>query len=282
MPRIPKSQAAKKQIECQKVTESREAAMKEYQDQLTAGLTKPSILKLAQKHSVPECTLRRLLNPSSHNIDDFNATKQKIPKAQEEVLVQWCLELLSRNLPLDHSNLLQYATAVLQTTQLGEKLSPKWVHHFLTRHQGRIGQQWARPHERIRSAAATPEIISGYFAAYMSIVGEHGEKLPAHRQFAMDETGVLLGSPSRKRCVVDQKQSQALRNSSGHRDLITYVPIISGAGKLVENLVIFPGRKMMKSWVDQNPKKFASVLLLQFWIHQAHTCVELPSQTKAI
>ena len=57
MPQIPKSQAAKRQIECKKVTEGHEAAIKEYQDQLTAGSTKPSIPKLAQKHGVPECTL---------------------------------------------------------------------------------------------------------------------------------------------------------------------------------------------------------------------------------
>ena len=49
MPQIPKTQAAKKQIECQKLTERCEAAIKEYQDELTAGLTKPSIPKLAQK-----------------------------------------------------------------------------------------------------------------------------------------------------------------------------------------------------------------------------------------
>ena len=57
MPRIPKTQAAKKQIEHQKVTEGCGAAIKEYQDLLTAGLTKPSIPKLAQKHGIPECTL---------------------------------------------------------------------------------------------------------------------------------------------------------------------------------------------------------------------------------
>jgi len=197
MPRPPKSQAAKKQIEHKKATESREAAIKEYQDQVTAG-SKPSIPKLAQKHGIPERTLRRLLNPGNHSIDDFNAAKQKIPRVQEEVLVQWCLELSSHNIPLDRSNLLLYATTVLQTTQLGEKLSSRWVDRFLTRHQSRLGRQWARPHDRIRSAAATPEVIAGYFAAYKSIVGENGEKLPAHRQFAMDETGVLLGSDQRK------------------------------------------------------------------------------------
>jgi len=197
MPRPPKSQAAKKQIECKKATESHEAAIKEYQDQVTAG-SKPSIPKLAQKHGIPECTLRRLLNPGNHSIDDFNAAKQKIPKVQEEVVVQWCLELSSCNIPLDRSNLLLYATAVLQTTQLGEKLSPRWVDWFLTRHQSRLGRQWACPHDHIQSATATPEVIAGYFAAYKSIVGENGEKLPAHRQFAMDETGVLLGSDQRK------------------------------------------------------------------------------------
>ena len=110
-------------------------------------------------------------------------------------------------------------------------------------------------------------MIAGYFAAYKLIVGEGGEKLPAHRQFAMDETGVLLGSDHRKRCIVDRKQLQAAWNSSGSCDLITYVPIISGAGKLVENLVIFPGKKMMKNWVAKNPKNFVSVLCLQSLTH---------------
>ncbi len=83
----------------------------------------------------------------------------------------------------------------------------------------------------------------------------------------MDETGVLLGSDQQKRCIVGWQQLQAACNSSGHHDLITYVPIISGAGKLVENLVIFPGKKMMKNWVAKNPKNFGSVPLLQFLIH---------------
>ena len=103
-------------------------------------------------------------------------------------------------------------------------------------------------------------LLGTYFAAYKSIVGEQGEKLPAHQQFAMDETWVLLGSPHQKRCVVDWEQSQALQNSSGNCELITYIPMISEAGKLVENLVIFPGKKMMKTWVANNPKNFASVL----------------------
>ena len=60
MPQIPETQAAKDQIEHQKVTERCEAAIKEYQGQLTAGLTKPSIPKLAQKHGIPEHTLQPL------------------------------------------------------------------------------------------------------------------------------------------------------------------------------------------------------------------------------
>ena len=99
--------------------------------------------------------------------------------------------------------------------------------------------------------------------AYMSIVGENGEKLPADQQFAMDETGVLLGSDWQKQCIVNQQQLQAAWNSSGNHDLITYAPIISGAGKLVESLVISPGKKLMKNWVAKNPNFFAWVFLLQ-------------------
>jgi hypothetical protein len=67
----------------------------------------------------------------------------------------------------------------------------------------------------------------------------------------------LLGSDQRRRCIIGRDQVRAARNTSGRRDLITYIPIISGAGKLVENLVIFPGKRMLKNWVLKNPKKFA-------------------------
>jgi hypothetical protein len=90
-----------------------------------------------------------LSQPGTHSIDEFNETKQKIPKAQEDVLAQWCLELSSCNLPLDHGGLLEYANAVLQTTQLGDKLSSKWIDHFIIRHQDILGQQWTKPHEHI-------------------------------------------------------------------------------------------------------------------------------------
>ena len=48
-------------------------------------------------------------------------------------------------------------------------------------------------------------MIVGYFAVYMSIVGDNGEELPAHQQFAMDETGVLFGSDWQKQCIVNQQ-----------------------------------------------------------------------------
>jgi hypothetical protein len=177
---IPKSEAAKKQTYHRGIAERCAAAVKEYQSYVATDPTRPSIPKLAQQYGISERTLRHLLKPGTRTIDEFNETKLKIPKAQEAVLVQWCLELSSRNLPLDNSNLLEYATAVLQTTQPGKKLSSKWVDRFLTRHQDRLGRQWTHPHERIRSASATPELISGYFTAYKSIVGENGEKIPAH------------------------------------------------------------------------------------------------------
>jgi len=52
-----KSEATKRQINCRKVAERHQAAIKEYQSFATIGPTKLSIPKLAQKHGIPECTL---------------------------------------------------------------------------------------------------------------------------------------------------------------------------------------------------------------------------------
>jgi len=45
-------------------------------------------------------------------------------------------------------------------------------------------------------------------------------------------------------------------NTSGECKLITFVPVISGAGLSVTSLVVFPAACIHPEWVKNNPGKF--------------------------
>jgi hypothetical protein len=99
-------------------------------------------------------------------------------------------------------------------------------------------------------------VVDRYFQAYMSIVGEHGEEIPPHRQFAFDETGIQRGHSERVRVVTGRGTKKAKTSRGGSRETITYIPIISAAGELVNGIVVFPGKIFRKDWARENPGEF--------------------------
>jgi Tc5 transposase-like DNA-binding protein len=267
MGRIARSEASKKRTDREKVQKQLAEAKADYRHLYDTwerlkdlnGPPKPTIRGVAINHKVSYASLRRSLDEGYISIDDFNAQKTKIPLAQELTIVDWCISVAQQNLPMDRQLLHEYASSVLHTTNPKAKLGVTWADRFLTRHQNKISRQWSHPRDRSRAICTTQEAADGYFDAYKSIVGENGEKIPAHRQFAFDETGQMRGSNQPRRCIVGRDVARQARNKGDSRELITYVPLISGDGKLVESLVIFPAKGWKKDWFRKNPNKFAYV-----------------------
>jgi hypothetical protein len=195
-------------------------------------------------------------------MEEAAATRGKLSVEQEEVLVDLAIQLANRNLGLQPAALHEKALQLLHSTHPGGILGRSWVGRFLARHRDRLACHWSRPFDRLRAMSATPEAIDKYFAQYKSIVGETGEKLPPNRQFAFDETGILRGMGVRNRVISSHTNKAAKVNSGGSRELITFVPIISGDGELVTGMTVFPGKILRKDWVEKNPGGFAYVFFL--------------------
>ncbi|KAG8868573.1 hypothetical protein FRC20_003127 [Serendipita sp. 405] len=259
MARTARSEASKRRSLRQNVIKNLSEARLYYWEQAEQDSTqKVSIRAVAKQFNVNHCTLARSLKDEWVSIDQFNASKTKIPLTQEEEIVEWCCRVSEQNLPMSRELLHEYAEAVLHATKPGDKLGGSWIDRFLTRHEDKLSRKWTRPRDQVRAISATPEAINSYFNAYKSIVGEQGEKIPPHQQFAFDETGTMRGYNQPRRCIVGREVVRAVRNSGGSRELITYVPVISASGELVENLVIFPGKSLRKDWIRNNPYNFAA------------------------
>jgi len=91
MARKPKSNLQKNQINRQKAISALSDAVAEYKDR--SAQEKVSIHALALKYKVNKGTLRAHIDPNHISIDVFNATKQALSPIQEDVLVQWVIEM---------------------------------------------------------------------------------------------------------------------------------------------------------------------------------------------
>lgn len=239
----------------------RAAAVKSFRERQATTPSEVSMRDVADCFGISDKTLARDLDPNHVNIYEFNASKKKLSNGQEAELVKWIINLADRNLALTPALIYEYALLLYQSTNPGGTLGRSWVGRFLDRHADVLRRHWSRPLDRIRAMSTTPAIIDRYFECYKSVVGEHGEKIPPHRQFAYDESGVLRGHSQRSRVVAGHANKAAKVNKGGSRELITFVPIICATGELTDSLVVFPGKLLRRDWIQVNPGNYAYVRL---------------------
>lgn len=252
-----KSENQKRHKHRKDVSSQLQRAVEAYREQKANNpLARLSIRDVADKFDVDHTTLGRHLNPDHRTMDKFNATKMKLSPEQEEVVSQWAIILADRNLALTSSLIHEQATLVYRSTTPGGILGVSWTPRFLDRRE-ELSRHWSRPLDKVRAMSATPGAMKQYFETYKSLVGEHGELIPPHRQFAYDECGVQRGHGQRSRVVSSRHNKAAKINKGGSRELITFIPIISASGKLVSSVVVFPGKLLRKPWIENNPGNYS-------------------------
>jgi Tc5 transposase DNA-binding domain len=258
MVRVAKSNRQKRHNERKDISAKRLEAVKAYRErQALAPSTPLSIRAIAREFGVNHSTLGHDLDPNCRTIDDFNASKTKLSAIQEAEVVRWAVSLADRNLALTSTLIHEHASLVYQSTNPGQKLGKSWTTRFLDRHQDELARHWSRPLDKVRAMSATPVSMKRYFDAYKSLVGEDGKEIPPHRQFAYDECGVQRGHSQVTRVISSRHNKAAKVNKGGSRELITFIPIISGSGELVTSVAVFPGKLLREGWVQNNPGNYA-------------------------
>jgi len=177
---------------------------------------------------------------------------------EEEVTVNYCLQLAQRGFPLTHEGLKQHVDTLLHA-RLGSTF-PKtgvgklWTHCFLNRHSKRLHRYWSAPLDTERGHAVNENTNEAWFELLKSTMDENN--IEPDCIWAADETGFQPGTGGqRQRVIGPAKKKIQHQQESGNRENITVMVSICADGDSIAPLIIYKGQSFSTNWHQDNTLK---------------------------
>jgi hypothetical protein len=264
-----KSNAAKKQEKCRVAGKCMVDALAAY----TAEQAKPEqerkgLRPIAQQYGVSFKTLSRHYH-NKQSMYSFNATKQKLTIAEEQVIVDFAAQSADRGIPLTHKAVENAANEILRS-RLGNDFKPvgvNWCQRFLTRHRDVLQTHWSKPLDTQRAQALNPATVGDWFDLLEkhAVVGKDGRLVQKEDIYAMDETGNTPGDQGTHRVIGRRGTKTQHKQGGADRENVTSIVTICADGTALPPTVIFKGKNIMKKWGDNNvaAASYASQLFQQ-------------------
>jgi hypothetical protein len=223
--------------------DSREVTLQAAISDLNNGVF-TSIRACAKAYHVPRSTLSdRLAHRPTRSM--ARQQQQRLSPEQEEFIAAWILMEDSAGCPPSHARVRDMATRILQMGGDATPLGKKWITHFIQRNP-RIASRVGRTIDRARSAAANQEDIKAFFELYDTTCKELG--ITPENTWNMDETGVAQGACDNSRVLTDAKKRKTYCQSSGDREWVSIVEVVSAVGVALKPVVILRGKALHTTW----------------------------------
>lgn len=209
------------------------------------GNPKYSLRAAATDFSVSKSTLTARYN-GRQTRQAAHEKEKKLPKAAEEVLVEWIKEKGRRNIPLSPAAVAEHASSILGGTEIGES----WVRRFRASHP-ELAARWTTGLEKCRAQALNPATLADFQDTYEELVQQYSIK--PKNLYNADEKGIQLGVAGRILALVDRDQKNVQKVEDGNRDLVTMMECVAADGWAMPPCAIYPGVRRDLSWGAENP-----------------------------
>lgn len=227
------------------------AALKAQELESDDGVPRRSLRAIAKQFGVSRSTLSKRMR-GQRSAAEFNASRQKLLPTEERVLADFVKESADRGFPLTHKHIDFYANALLHT-RLGPDYEPvgeQWTNRFLERFHDELQMHWSRPLDMQRAQSLNPEAVAAWFDLVEKFVVKAGV-LP-ELVFGMDESGFPTGIQGRQRVVGGRGVKTQHKQGGANKENVTALVTICADGTTLDPMIIFKGKRFMKSWGDDN------------------------------
>lgn len=209
-----------------------------------------------------QSALSKRLNGQT-SIRDFSAGKRWLSNAEEDIVVDYAIELAERGHPLSHKRLKEHVDEILKGKSELEDIpdggvGENWTSRFAQRHSNRLGSYWSHPLDHSRARAVNPVTKQAFFKLYDNVrlgkVDGSNEEILISNIYGKDESGVQDGVGMNERVFEAKgKGIQHQQRSGGHENITVTCTICADGTSDVPLAVIFKGNGYQCSWKQNNP-----------------------------
>ena len=199
----------------------------------------------AKVYDASRSTLGHRLNgrPSRR---DCEPNSKKLTKQEEEVLLEYILELDLRGFPPSKVSVQAMADSLLQ--EKGSKPAGKcWTDRFIQRHP-ELKVRMTRGYDRQRALNEDPEVINQWFLLVRNMKEKYG--ILDQDTYNFDETGFMMGIITSQSVVTGSERRGGKRKvvQQGNREWATVIETICADGTALPPYVILAGKQHISTW----------------------------------
>lgn len=199
-------------------------------------------------------TLARL-SKGGRSLTQTNGMKSWLTNTEQDLVVQFVIELALRGFPLSPRRLREHAEHILRAC-LGVRfpedgLGKNWATRFITKHHNRIGMYWSSALDGSRGRAVNPITKNEYFTILKQLREDFN--IPDELVYGADETGIQTGIGVTERVIGPADANMQHQQRSGNRENITVLPTICADGTSLPPTVIYKGESFQTKWLQENP-----------------------------
>lgn len=239
----------------------RKDSKKRMQDALCFLHDQPSksIYSTAKKFNINYTTLRNRATGRHQDARKAHESQQILSHMQEEVLVEWILELSGQCEPIS-KRIIRKKVEILTG---GKKPGISWIRRFLARHPNiKLGKPSGLDPKRAQCFNKTT--VTNYFKLLEEVLTNFD--IPWENVWNMDEKGCQRGG-GRKRSAekffVPRNRRPCYRAKSDSLELVTIIECVNATGDAIKPGFVFPGKEFHQGWLEEhNDIRFSGFISL--------------------
>ena len=211
------------------------------------SLKKISLRAAAKLYDVPKTTLQDRMNGRT-TIAERRPAVQLLTEIEEEVIVQYILDLDARGFPPRVEDIKDMADHILVTR--GSRCTGKqWAYRFVQRRK-ELKTRFSRAYDFQRALCEDPDVINAWFQLVFNMRAKYG--ILDSDFYNFDETGFMMGVICASMVVTHaDRRGRGKAVQPGNREWATAVNCISGDGFDFPPFLVVQGAYHLASWYTE-------------------------------
>ncbi|KAM5529819.1 hypothetical protein BFJ63_vAg17750 [Fusarium oxysporum f. sp. narcissi] len=209
---------------------------------------KLSLRRAAKIYEVNFSTLYRR-NSGMQARSECIPNSRKLSDLEEQIIVQYILDLDSRGFPSRHRDVEEMANRLLADRN-ASPVGKRWAINFIKR-QPELKTRFQRRYDYQRAKCEDPIAIRNWFRLVQNTIAKYGIRSDDIWNF--DETGFMMGVISSGIVITSsERRGRPKSVQPGNREWVTAIQAINTEGRAIDPFIVVAGQYHLANWYQES------------------------------